>query len=410
LMAACAAPVSQRPIEKVPEPEIASAQPLYPTRAFQAEYRMSERPQDRFSVSLELSQIADRELKLRPVYTMILEYPGPASPGAPNLRAYFHHDASWRVVRFDWVPETAQASWDWQGHLSPFGFGLLNQTANGTIQVELGSYSGKVHFNTSKSADGTLVELDRRSSLWWSVFDAWLFEDGGAVPLALHAAGDWYRRTNLEWGVELESIQTWPTLWPPHQAPMQGNLMFPGEQEDLFGWGFSFRQALEELLQREAGAQSLLDGGCVTRFAHVAWGRSGYDLHPLLQIRSHQFDIALEAKSAAKNWTLYYDRGYGGLETWQTYGPSDLPKSFVCEFLGPKAASAPYVIEAGKRVLNGEPTHLSLQTQSNGIGLLTAMTDEELTIGIDRVTGTLATAALAPTDLSRLDRGEVSLP
>jgi hypothetical protein len=411
LTAACAGPAEER--EPDGPPQVVQAQPMYPSRAFTAEYGIPEKPQDRFTLKLVMTQIADRELRPRPVYTATMELPGPVSPGGPNLSARYHHDASWRVVRADWIPDEASPSWEWQGHVSPFGFGLADLSDNATMEVNVGTRSGTLYFNTSETAEGILVELNQRSNLWWSIFDAWLFEKGGVVPLAMHAGADsdvWYHRTSLVWGDGLNAIEAWPTLWPLHQASMQGNLMFPGEDRDWFGDGVTPRQVLYELV-KHGTAKGMLSNGCVVRFGHEGVGKSGYDLHPLLQIRTHEFDIWIETSDSARNWTVWYERSYGGLERWDTYGSQDQSPTGGCVKLGPRAADAAYLMQLTQGLLSTEPGAIRLLTKSSGLGLLAMYADESQNhVTIDRVTGQLLSTKMTRDDLSRLDRGEVSLP
>jgi hypothetical protein len=250
----------------------------------------------RIHVSLSPTTSLAADLALRPAYELRHGYPSsgdaPGSPGVPGtFRATL--DGSLWQVRLDACP--AQEGEPCEGHRlqyheprePPLGYGL-------PLLVPPGSEGRTDH------ADGSVAINGHR------------YAPGRLLPDVLDASGEEgpgsFRLVEYRAGAPLAPIPPWPA--PPEPLPNETAAwaMFPGEDRDLFGAGWTPLEALEAL-RRDPEAAAILDGGgCVVRFDAAHRPRVG----PLAGLQRDQAAAGFllqDRDGASSRWSMARDPG-----------------------------------------------------------------------------------------------------
>lgn len=332
-----------------------------PPKAFVAEYDLESVREDKVwlgRLRLELKPpvtIADEDGTLRSAYVLESrqihwlegEAPKPVTEGSPAMH---YLDSRMLLARTDSpCPDhyicagRVMVDWSVQGAPAPFGVAWRPEMR---IHVE-GKWKDvdvQGHDGLRLPAGTTLpfgMDLSAELAVQMGpdgVAESFVEEglDDPASPYDRH----WTRtatRSTLTLGEDLPAIEPWPMRdWGRVGAPSYKFL--PGEQEEAFGMGITFRQAYDELLNRSESANSKFTEACGVG-GFVYWGGGGRSAAiPLGGSDEVALDLFLYGPSDASAWEIRYGAGQGPIALMLGHDGYDTPEpnghyggSYLCQ-------------------------------------------------------------------------------
>lgn len=121
---------------------------------------------------------------------------------------------------------------------------------------------------------------------------------GELLPLTFGAGEEKSNRSSHQVGEPLGVAEAWPIDDPVRPVGTTGAL-FPGDDTDPWGLGYTHREAFEEL-QQDATARSQLEEGCLAAYSVARRHDGGGLFPPTTPVASHIFTIV--ANGSARDW------------------------------------------------------------------------------------------------------------
>jgi hypothetical protein len=361
--------------------------PLFPLKAFtvQVDWARNETRSGPWTWSLqEPHRIVDRDGERRLAYPLVVTNPAD-DPSRPPFRHTYWLDEELRFVREDIVCQNpsqivdgdckyAEVLYGRQGALSPLGIGwpgLLKPSAAGSWVLPYSRWSQPVvdvPVSVHRTAAGGLVlevaadpYVPAGSQL--AIADSFFYLKGryeyppdSILPSRVTRVGQDGSRfaaalSKVEWGNALPSAERWPRETPTATKMDRSWKMFPGEDRDDFGRGFTHQQARDWLVENSPEARADADQDCLTFYrVHLLRPRE----LPVIGSDSweeFQFQFTIGEENRVHHWQ--FDRHqhsdlfgtqttYGNLQGHQGSGDGLLPCSKVRSALWPTVSSGDF--------------------------------------------------------------------
>lgn len=266
--------------------------------------------------------VADRDFTLHPAYVLTLEGESwdPENPWTryPEPTRVHYLDGDLRVVRSDWdcgqfCMGNYNVDWKTQGAPAPYGLfwgTMVRYQVDGSwVTVQLQPNNGRWYL-----PEGTLLPLGRDQ-----IADFWIVPSDGPAPkefgwtLPNDPKNPYDRETtahgklrNMEWREPLAPIAPWP-LRPWAHEDSRSYQFLPGEDDEAFRMGITFRDGYGQLLNNSAPARQADLASCAASTLTM-WG--GGSRVTLLGLSSDQvqFYWAAHTPNGTSRWDIEYSR------------------------------------------------------------------------------------------------------